>query len=75
MPTARIRNARKHAAKRARALLPNPAIPPHKLNKTGITLSAREYRKVRAAVERINRGEVLEFETAEEAVEYIFGRK
>jgi hypothetical protein len=45
MPTTRIKNYRKHAAKRARVMLPNPA---PRLNKTGIEIGP----KLAARVER-----------------------
>jgi hypothetical protein len=72
--TTRIKNYRQHAAKRARALLPNPHVRESQLNKTGIELTPAEYRKVAAAVDRLNRGEGFEFDTAGEAIAHIRAR-
>jgi hypothetical protein len=69
--TTRIKNVRQHAAKRARALLPNPHVRDSQLNKSGVELTPAEYRRVRKGVAQINRGEVLEFGSVAEEMAYI----
>ncbi|MEQ1439702.1 hypothetical protein AAG565_10080 [Fontimonas sp. SYSU GA230001] len=73
MSTTRIRKVRKHEAKRAHVTLPNPHIRESQLNKTGVTLTAREYRRVKASVERINRGEFVEYASVQDAIADLCG--
>lgn len=74
MATTRIRNVKAHEAKRKRVTLPNPHIRESELNQTGVTLTAAEYRKVRAAVDRLNKGGGVEFANAEEAIAHFRAR-
>jgi hypothetical protein len=71
MATTRIRNAKAHAAKRARVMLPNPA---PRLNKTGVEIGPKLAARVERGVKDYHAGRSKVFDTAEEMAAEIFGR-
>lgn len=64
---------RSRAAANPKRSLPSlPELRP--INKDGIELSPAMMRKVRRGIEQINRGEYLEFSSADEMCDEIFGK-